>query len=208
MITPKLIDDSVTITEESEGNTRSRIAVGVLCALLLTATVFGGYIYLRNRHAKETAARAQAEAREGKVVLPAKARIFVDDAMPHGGQITIGGTVQNISTEPLSDLSVEINFRRRKDGGTEIKTVPLDPRTLNPGEQGRYALEVTAKEYSLANVAGLKSESQQAKIPFKQLPGAERPPMKAPEGKTITVGRPRSRGEEFLNTPDKPARVP
>jgi len=203
-----LLDDSLIPPQEAEANTRFRVAAGVLCALLLTAAVFGGYIYLRNRHARESAARALAEAKQGKVVLPAKAQIFVDEAMPKGGQIIVGGTVQNISNEQLADIRVEINLRKRKDGATEIKSVALEPRSLGPGEQGRYALEVTAKEYSLANVAGLKSESQQAGIPFKQLPGAERPPMKAPEGKTIVVERPRPKGEEFLNTPDKPSRVP
>jgi hypothetical protein len=208
MFTPNLLDDSANISEEGEANTRSRIAVGVLFALLLTATVFGGYIYLRNRHAQETAARSLAEAKPAKMVVPPKAQIFVDEAMPQGGQIIIGGTVQNISNERLSDVAVEINLFKRKGDAKEIKVVPLEPRDIGPGEQGRYAIQVTAKEYSLANVAGLKGDGLQAQIPFKQLPGAERPPMKTPEGKTIVVGRPRPRGEEFLNTPDKPSRVP
>lgn len=208
MITPNLLDDSATVREESEVNSRKRVAVGVICAVLLTASVSGGYLYLRKRHARNTAARALAEARQGKVVVPPKAQIFVDDAMPQGSQIIIGGTVQNISNERLNEVSVAINLRKRKDGGTEIKVVPLDPRDLNPGEQGRYMLLLTPKDYVLANVLGLKSGSLMAEIPFKQLPGAERPPMKTPEGKTIVVGRPRGKGDEFLNTPDNPTRIP
>jgi len=207
MITPNLLDDSATVREESEVNTRKRIAVGILCAVLLTASVSGGYLYLRKRHARDTAARALAEA-QGKPVVPPKAQIFVDEAMPQGNQILIGGAVQNVSNERLNEVSVAINLRKRKDGGTEIKVVPLDPRDLNPGEQGRYMLLLNPKDYSLANVLGLKSGGLLAEIPFKQLPGAERPPMKTPEGKTIVVGRPRGKGDEFLNTPDNPTRIP
>lgn len=207
MITPNLLDDSATVREESEVNTRKRIAVGILCAVLLTASVSGGYLYLRKRHARNTAAKALAEA-QGKRVVPPKAQIFVDEAMPQGHQILIGGAVQNVSNERLNEVSVAINLRKRKDGGTEIKVVPLDPRDLNPGEQGRYMLLLNPKDYSLANVLGLKSGSLLAEIPFKQLPGAERPPMKTPEGKTIVVGQPRGKGDEFLNTPDNPTRIP
>ncbi|MDX6612007.1 MAG: hypothetical protein QOD75_1193 [Blastocatellia bacterium] len=207
MITPNLLDDSA-IADDERANTRNRVLVGVLCAIVLTASVSGGYLYLRKRHARETAARVLAEAKQGKVAIPPKAQVFVDEAMPQGTQIIIGGAVQNISSERLNDVSVAINLRKRKDGGTEIKVVPLDPRDLNPGEQGRYMLLITAKDYSLANVMGLKSGSLLAEIPFKQLPGAERPPMKTPEGKTIVVGRPRGKGEEFLNTPDNPAKIP
>lgn len=203
-----LLDDSISLGEEKQGNFGRRIAVGVLCALLLTATVFGGYLYLRKRHAREAAAKALAEANQIKPVVPPKAQIYVDEAVPNGSQTVLSGRVENISADQLSDLSVEIDLRRRKDGGTESKVVPLDPRHLAPGQQGRYTLPIATLDYSVARVLGLKSESLQAQVPFKQLPGAERPPMKTPEGKTIMVSRPRPKGEEFLNTPDNPARIP
>lgn len=208
MITTKLLDDSTDIPEEERASYGRRVAVGVLCAVLVTAAVFGGYLYLRNRHARETAARELAEANQLKPVLPPKAHIYVDDAMMKGSQTTIGGTVQNISGEQLSDLSVEINLTKRKDGFTETKVIPLEPHDLAPGEQGRYSFAITAQDYSAARVLGLKSGSLKAQIPFKTLPGAQRPLEKTPEGKTIMVSRPRPRGEEFINTPDHPARVP
>lgn len=208
MITPKLLDGSIHDHEEEKASSGYRIAVGLLCALLLTATVFGGYMYLRKRHAGETAARALAETAPSKPAVPAKAQIFVDDAMPKGGQTIIGGTVENISGEPLSGLSVEIDLRKRKNGASDIKDVPLEPRDLAPAQQGRYSFTIVSQDYSSARVLGLKSASLQAQIPFKTLPGAERPLEKPPEGKTITVSKPRGRGGEFLNTPDNPTRVP
>lgn len=208
MITPKLLDDSIHDHQQERASSSTRIALGVLCALVLSATVFGGYMYLRNRHARETAARALAETPPAKPVVPAKAQIFVDDAMPKGGQTVIGGTVENISGEQLAGLSVEIDLRKRKDGATDIKNIPLEPSDLAPGQKGSYSFTIVSQEYSSARVLGLKSSTLQAQIPFKTLPGAERPLEKTPEGKTIMVGKPRGRGEEFLNTPDNPTRVP
>jgi len=152
--------------------------------------------------------RELAEANQIKPVLPPRAEIYIDDAMMKGSQTIIGGTVQNISGEQLSDLSVEINFTKRKDGFTETKVIPLVPHDLAPGEQGRYSITITAQDYSAARVLGLKSGSLMAQIPFKTLPGAQRPLEKTPDGKTIMVSRPRPRGDEFINTPDNPARVP
>ena len=207
MLTPKLLDDSIDFGEE-ETATGYRVAVGVLCAVLLTAALFGGYIYLRKRHARETAARAAAEANRSRPALPPKIQVYVDDAMPKGGQTIIGGTVQNISGEQLSNLSVEIELRKRKDGASDIKVISLEPRDLAVGEQGRYTLAIAAQDYSTARVFGLKSGNSPTQIPFKTLPGAQRPLEKPPEGKTIIVSKPRRRGGEFLNTPDNPARIP
>ena len=208
MITPKLLDDSIEAHEEEKASFGARIALGILCAIILTATVFGGYMYLRKRHASDTAARVLAETPPAKPVVPAKAQIFVDDAMPKGPQTVIGGTVENISGEQLAGLSVEIDLRKRKDGATDIKNIPLEPSDLPPGQKGRYSFTIVSQDYSSARVLGLKSSSLQAQIPFKTLPGAERPFEKTPDGKTIMVGRPRGRGDEFLNTPDNPTRVP
>lgn len=208
MLTTKLLEDSIDIPEEEQAAYGRRVAVGVLCAVLLTAAVFGGYLYLRKRHAREIAARALAEANQIKPVLPPKAQIFVDDAMLKGSQTIIGGTVQNISGEPLSDLSVEIDLKKRKDGFSDIKVIPLEPHDLAPGEQGRYSVGIVAQDYSTARIMGLKSARLQAQIPFKTLPGAQRPPEKPPAGRTITVSKPRRPGDGFLNTPDNPARIP
>ena len=210
MTTTKLLDDSTDFPEEEQASYGRRVAVGVICAVLLTAGVFGGYLYLRNRHARENAARELAEANQIKPALPPRAQIFVDDAMIKGNQTVIGGTVQNISGEQLADLSVEINLTKRKDGFTETKIIPVEPHDLAPGDQGRYSITVTVQDYSAARVFGLKSGSLNARIqiPFKTLPGAQRPLEKTPDGKTIVVSRPRPRGEEFINTPDNPAKVP
>ena len=165
-------------------------------------------MYLRKSHARDTAARVLAETPPAKPVVPAKAQIFVDDAMPKGSQTLIGGTVENISGEQLSGLSVEIELRKRKDGATDIKAIPVDPGDLGSGQKGRYSFTIVSQDYSSARVLGLKSSSLQAQVPFKTMPGADRPLEKTPDGKTIVVGRPRGRGEEFLNTPDNPTRVP
>src|SRR5687767_2594398 len=145
MITPKLLD-STQAPEEERSSFGTRIALGLLCALLLSAMVFGGYMYLRKRHARDTAARVLAET------PPAKPQIFVDDAMPKGSQTLIGGTVENISGEQLSGLSVEIELRKRKDGATDIKAIPVDPGDLGSGQKGRYSFTIVSQDYSSARV--------------------------------------------------------
>src|SRR5437870_728820 len=100
----QLHDDSLPFEEEERSHGR-RLLVGILCALLLTGAIFGGYLFLRKRHERQLAAAAIAT------------------------------------------------------------------RT-------------------------------------KALAGAARPPMEAPSAKTVIVNRPARRGEEFINTPNNPVRVP
>src|SRR6266481_4058314 len=100
----QLNDDSLPMEEEEKRHGR-RLLVGILCALLLTGAIFGGYLLLVKRHERQLAAAAEAA------------------------------------------------------------------RT-------------------------------------KALPGTPRPPMDAPAAKTVIVNRPARRGEEFINTPNNPARVP
>ena len=42
---------------------------------------------------------------------------MVDDALLQGGKTIIGGTVKNTSGEKLEGLAVELELKRRKDGG-------------------------------------------------------------------------------------------
>jgi hypothetical protein len=143
-----------------------------------------------------------------------EAQIFADDAMWRPPYAVIGGTVENISGEKLDNLVVELELKRRDDSGSERRTVDVTPRNLPPGEKGKYSIKVLREEWSGSKVVGLRSSSRDSEVAFKTLPGARRPPERVPEPKPITrvveVPRPRqkSNGEEFINTPDNPERVP
>jgi hypothetical protein len=188
------------------------LIVALFCALALTAALFGGYLYLRLRHAQNELARQQAEGpAQAKPTGPPLLQVYEDDAMLKGGQATISGTVVNISPENMTDISIELELRRRNSSGTEVRALELSPKDLTPEQQGRYTLTVQTRDFSNARLLRIKSSARPAEIVFKTAPGAQRPPERPPQtNRTIVVPRPTPRKgeEEFINTPDNPARVP
>ena len=188
------------------------LVIALICALAITAALFGGYMYLRRRHAERERAQQQSQAPPPtKTTGPPLLQIYEDDAMLKGGKATISGTVVNISTETLKDIAVELELRRRSNAATEVRSVPLTPNELTPEGQGRYVLTVLTRDYSNTRLVRVKSSGRSTDIPFKTAQGAQRPPEPPPQtNRTVIVPRPTPRKgeEEFINTPDKPARVP
>jgi hypothetical protein len=200
----QLETEPIPIEEEEKRHSR-RLLVGVLCALIFTGTVLGGYLYLRKRHERQLAAAA-AEL-DIKKKTP-QVEVFVDDATVNGKTSLLGGTIHNISGEPLHNLAIELQLRRRAGGGIETRAVTPETSELAPDGRTRYSLEVPVQDYVSVTFLGVVGGEARAKIPFKALPGAPRPPMDAPASKTIIVNRPVPKGEEFINSPNNPGRVP
>jgi hypothetical protein len=146
---------------------------------------------------------------ESKTPPPA-ANIFVDDAMLAKPYAIIGGTVENIGGERLENLSVEIELRRREGGSTERREVAVEPADLDPGKRGKYSLKVLSDEWGSSRVVSLRGGAAREDVAFKTQPGAKRPPEKIGGNVVIvkTPARKRSNGEEFINTPDTPIKVP
>jgi hypothetical protein len=200
-----------TIHLETEAK-RSPITLiaAVVCALAITGGLFAGYLYLRRRHAENEIARQQAQTTPAaKPTGPPLLQVYEDDALIKGSQALIGGTVVNISADNLTDLTVELELYQRKGGNKETRSLPVTPKDLTPQQQGRYTLTVS-RDYSYARLVRIKSSARPADIVFKSAQGAQRPPEPPPQSKTVIVPRPTPRKgeEEFINTPDKPARVP
>ena len=196
------------LIEEKRSTGRMLVAAG--CALLVTAIVFAGYTYLRKRTAQQriAAIAAQAPPTSDTPRGPAKAHILVDEALLKGGQTTIGGTVRNISAEKLTGLTVALELRRRKDGSLEQTSAVVEPRDLEPAQEGRYLLKLPAQQYSSVRLSGLKAGTDLALLAYTTAPGQKRP-LERTEPKVVTVPRSSgSRGDGFLNSPDNPARVP
>ncbi len=200
----QLHDDSLPFEEEERSHGR-RLLVGILCALLLTGAIFGGYLFLRKRHERQLAAAAIAT--RTKALAP-RVEVFVDDPTMDGKTTMLGGTLHNISGEALRNLSVELELRQRKGGRLETRILTPDQPELAPDAKARYTVELQVSDYSSARLVRIVGGDNHAEVPFKALPGAARPPMEAPSAKTVIVNRPARRGEEFINTPDKPVRVP
>ena len=193
--------------QEEKASQGKRLIAAAL-GLLLTAGVLAGYLYFRNRHAKNDVASEPSKSSLPSVPKgPPKAHILVDEALLNGGKTTIAGSVKNISQEPLSELSVELELKRRKDGTTERKSATLNPAWLEPNQEGRYSLKLPAEDFSSVRLVALKGGPDSAAIFYTTGQGQKRPPERL-QPRVIVVPRRPSKGGEFLNSPDNPARVP
>jgi hypothetical protein len=179
-----------------------------LAAVVVTVVVLLGYAYLRQRHTDSaaTAARASA-AHASEPKKPPQAIVLVDEALIQGTKTIVGGTVKNTSNLRLEQVAVELELKRRKDGSVEKKLIALSPSQLEPTQEGRYSLELKAQEFGSARLIGLQAGPESSPIAYTSAAGQKRPPERL-ESKTVIVDRPASKREEFLNSPDKPARVP
>jgi hypothetical protein len=199
----QLETEPIPIEEEEKRHSR-RLLIGLLCALLLTGTVLGGYIYLLKRHERQVVAALKVENQK----KAPKVEVFVDDSTVNGKTTLLGGTIHNISSEPLHNVAVELQLRRRLGSGVETRAVSADKSDLPPDGKARYTLELPSQEYISATFLRVIAGDNRAEVAFKVLPGAARPPLEAPAAKSIMVNRPAPRGEQFLNTPNTPGRVP
>ncbi len=202
-------DSTHSLLQVDEKSSAGSKLVATLCALLVTAILFGGFLYLRKRNAQQrlAATAAQAPPPSNAPKGPAKAHILVNEALLKGRQTIIGGTVRNISAERLSALTVALELRRRKDGFLEQTSAAVEPGDLAPDQEGRYVLKLPAQQYISVRLVGLKGGAETALLAYTSASGQKRPPERN-EPKVVTVPRPGSRGGEFLNSPDDPARVP
>ena len=201
----QLETEPIPLEEEERRHTR-RLLVGLLCAVVLTGSVLGGYLFLRKRHERQVAA---ASAEENIKKATPKVEVLVDDAMVEGKKSVLGGTIHNISGETLRNVAVELRLRKRSGGGLETRVVTPEATELAPDGRTRYSLEVAVQDYSSATFSKVLAGDTRTAIAFKAFPGAARPPMEAPASKTLVVGRPApAKGEEFLNTEKNPGKVP
>lgn len=200
----QLETEPIPIDEEEKRRTK-RLLIGILCAVLLTGAVLGGYIGLRKRHERQIAAAAEAEIKR----QAPRVEVFVDDALVNGKTTTLGGTVHNISTENLQNIAVELQLRRRVGAGLDTRVVELETPDLAPDARAHYSIQVATEDYISATFAHVVSGADRAAVPFKALPGNPRPPLDVPGSKTIIVDkRSPGKGDEFINTPNNPGRVP
>lgn len=199
----QLETEPLPIEEEEKRHTR-RLLVGLLCAVLLTTAVLGGYLWLRKRHERQVAAATQVEEQR----KAPKIEIFVDDTTVAGKKAFLGGTLHNISNETVYSIAIELQLRRRVGGGIETRTVVPESSDLAPDAKTRYSLELPSQDYISSTLLRVVSGRNRAAVPFKALPGAARPPLESPASKTVTVNRPKPKGDEFINTPSNPGKVP
>ncbi len=144
------------IARERESGKRKLLAV--VCAVGISAILLVGYGYIRKYHAEKVLANnTPPPVVETGPKGPPLAHVIVDEPTLEKGMTTIGGVVKNISKQELSDLSVVIELRRRKDSGVEESVLPVTPAQLQPDQEGSYSLKVSAQEFASIRLAGLKA---------------------------------------------------
>jgi hypothetical protein len=192
---------------EPKSSAGLRLVAG-LAALAVAAALLLGYAYLRQRHVESSAAVARSgQTPSPEPRKPPKAMVLVDEALMQGSKTVVGGTVRNISTEQLGQVMVELELKRRQDGGSDRKLIALTPSELEPSQEGRYSLELKAQEYGSVRLIGLRAGPDSSIVVYNSALGQKRPPERL-ESKTIIVDKPSSKRQEFLNSPENPARVP
>ncbi|MBD0325266.1 MAG: hypothetical protein ICV68_02485 [Pyrinomonadaceae bacterium] len=183
------------------------IGIGFLLLALISALSY--FLFFR-RTAQPLASQQQEQA--PPPAASTEAQIFENEPVLKDSQAVISGTVRNISRESLNTLSLELELKRRSDGSIETRTISVEPSKLAPGEEGKYSFVLPRQEFSGTQIKHLKSATRSSFIAFKTAPGARRPRElpNEPPTRTVNVPRPspRSNGEEFINTPDAPTRVP
>ena len=197
------------LTGSDVGKRSVAVKVGAaVCALALTGSLVGGYFLLRGRNVKTIQARQEAAMAGRDRPLPPKAQVFHDEVVLKGSKAVVGGTVRNIADETLEELNVEIELKARDGRTSEMRSVRIEPASLGRGEEGRFTLQINSGDWGGTRVARLFSTKAEADIPFKPEVGAKRPPERAPSPKVIIVPRRKTKGDDFLNTPDTPIRIP
>lgn len=199
------------VTEVGGGSGAATKLVAAVCALALAGALLAGFLFLKKRHDDKLAAaqRAEQAARAAKAAAPPQAQVFQDEVRLAGSQALVGGSVKNISDAPLEGLSVEIALKGRSpQRGVEKRVVAVSPGSLGAGEQGRYSLQISPDEWAGAQVVRLHSDARNSDVPFKPEVGQPRPAEKPPASKVIIEQRPRRKGDDFINTPDTPVRIP
>lgn len=195
---------------KSEGSSLVKI-ISVVVAVAITAALLIGFLIWRKWHEEKVSSSVQpSQPQAVRPTLPPKVQVLMDEAVRKGSQAIISGTVHNISNETLSAVVVEVELTHRQDGSKEVRPLEVVPNEIGADQDGRYSLTLTG-DYRSVKLLSVKSGPRAEEIGFKTAPGAKRPVERAPETtRTIIVNRPTppKKGEEFINTPDNPARIP
>lgn len=184
----------------SSGLTKVKLALALFA--LVSAVGCGS-----GEGASDTRPSAAAPAPEKAQALP-ELQVTEDEVMLDGPQALIGGTVENTSGVRLENVVLEMELSGR-DGGSEVRQVPLKPESLSPGEAGQYTLSVSNHDWSRSKLLRIRSSSRADELAFVSRPGAKRPPERVkPDTKVVVQKPPRPKGEEFINTPDSAEPIP
>lgn len=207
------LDDSRQGFQPSNLEQKRRPVVAFLAiAFLLIGAIVTASYFLFIRQTAPNLGGQDTPRKDAPAATSTEVQIFEDEPVVKDSQAVVSGTVRNISRAPLADLSLEFELKRRNSGNTEVRNVSVEPSNLAPGEDGKYSFSLARQEFSETQIKHLKSTARTTFIAFKTAPGVRRPKELPPQQQTRTIiiqrpSTPRSKGEEFINTPDTPIKV-
>lgn len=213
MFNQNSITDSLTDADDSESKPerpRAIKVISIIAALAVTAALLIGFLIWRKYHAEKVSSAEQADSKQEAPALPAKLQVYMDEPLRKGPEAIIGGTIHNISNETLSNIVIEMELTHRKDASREQRSLEVVPSELAPDQKARYSLTLTG-DYRSLKLLHIKTGPRAEIVGFKTAPGVPRPYEPAPETtRTVIITRPNQpkKGEEFINTPDNPAKIP
>src|SRR5687768_9434681 len=91
--------------EAKRGRSTAVKIISVLAAVAVTAALLIGLLIWRKRHKERVTTEKAVHTTPVRAALPAEVQVFMDQPVRKGPQAVVGGTVQNISGESLSNMS-------------------------------------------------------------------------------------------------------
>jgi len=162
---PLVLGEARRATDESDIGTLSNYGkesddgaghggtIALAVVILIIAGVLAAYLFVAPVHSSINGMVARARGTNQEEAP--KAQVFKATYDPTKTPIEATGTVQNISQETLTDLSVEIKLEHRGGGETDTKVVQVTPSEIGPGAVGSFQFELDGKQYQRFGVSRL-----------------------------------------------------
>jgi hypothetical protein len=123
--------------------------VVLLIVVVLLVSAVGLYFFVPSVHSRVGALVARLRGNPTQAELDAmKTRAqIIPSSRPevNKNMVTAKGAVDNISDEPLENLTIEISLQRGGDAPPETRAVPVTPNPLPPRERGYFEFEYDGK---------------------------------------------------------------
>ena len=124
--------------------------IALLAVLLLLGGALGLYFFVPSVHSRVGAFVAHLRGTDTQAAIEAamkpKAQV-IPSTRPDVNKnlVTARGAVDNISDEPLENLTVEVSLQRGGGAPPEVRTVSVTPNPLPPGVRGMFEFEYDGK---------------------------------------------------------------
>ncbi len=127
---------------------------GGTITLLIVVVLLGGavglYFFVPSVHSRVTTYVAHLRGTDTQAALEASMKQraqIIPSYRPEVNKnlVTARGAVDNISDEPLENLSIEVSLLRGGDTPPEIRSVAVVPNPLPPGQRGTFEFEYDGK---------------------------------------------------------------